>query len=90
MTQPSHDTCAAFVGIDWAGRHTCRGLQAAGSTKRERCQLEPTPVALAAWVTARRPRLHGPPVALCLALNQGPLGFAWRPYALLVLCRASR
>src|SRR5215813_885679 len=30
-------------------------------------------------------RFHGPPVAVCLALNTGPCVSAWRPYAFLGL-----
>jgi hypothetical protein len=33
----------------------------------------------------RRTRFPGPPVALCLERHKGPIGSAWRQYALLVL-----
>src|SRR5262245_2072503 len=85
MPPPSHDTFAAFVGIDWADAKHDGCLQAAGSAKRECCELEHTPEAIDAWVTALRTRFHGQPVAICLELNKGPLVFALRKYDFLVL-----
>ena len=85
MTQPSHDTFAAFVGIDWADAKHDGCLQAAGSAKRECFQLEHTPEAIDAWVTTLRTRFDGQPVAICLELNKGPLVFALRKYDFLVL-----
>jgi len=86
MIQVSHEAFAAFVGIDWAdAKHDgCR--QVAGSAKRDYCQLEHPPEAIDAWGTTLRMRCHGQPVALCLALNKGPLGSALRTYDFLVLC----
>ena len=86
MTQTSHDTFAAFVGIDWADATHDGCLQAAGSAKRACFQLEHTPEAIDAWVTTLRTRFDGQPVALCLELNKGPLVFALRKYDFLVLC----
>ena len=43
MTPTSHDTFAAFVGIDWADAQHEGCLQAAGATKREYFQLAHTP-----------------------------------------------
>src|SRR2546426_1372629 len=85
MTQTSHNTFAAFVGIDWADAKHDGCLQAAGSAKRECFQLEHTPEAIDAWVTALRTRFNGQPVAICLELNKGPLVFALRKYDFLVL-----
>jgi transposase len=85
MTQTSHDTFAAFVGIDWADANHDGCLQATGSTKRECFQLEHTPEAIDAWVTTLRTRFDGQPVALCLERNKGPLVFALRTYDFLVL-----
>lgn len=85
MTQTSHDTLAAFVGIDWADATHDGCLQAAGSAKRECFQREHTPEAIDAWVATLRTRFDGQPVAICLELNKGPLGFAWRTYDFLVL-----
>ena len=85
MTQTSHNTFAAFVGIDWADAKHDGCLQAAGSVKRECFQLEHTPEAIDAWVTTLRTRFHGQPVALCLELNKGPLVSALRTYDFLVL-----
>ena len=85
MTPTSHDTFAAFVGIDWADAKHDICLQAAGTAKRECLQLEHTPEAIDAWVTTLRTRFHGHPVAICLELNKGPLVFALRKYDFLVL-----
>jgi hypothetical protein len=86
MTPPSHDTCAAWIGSDGAEAQHDGGLQPAGAAPRACCQRAPPPEALAAWGTTRRPRCHGQPVALGLALPTGPLGSAWRQSALLGLC----
>ncbi len=85
MTQTSHNTFAAFVGIDWADAKHDGCLQAAGSAKRECFQLEHTPEAIDAWVATLRTRFDGQPVAICLELNKGPLVFALRKYDFLVL-----
>jgi hypothetical protein len=87
MTQPSHDTFAAFIGIDWADAKHDLCLQAAGTAKRERFQLEHTPEAIDAWVTTLRTRFNGHPVAVCLELDKGPLVSALRKYDFLVLFR---
>jgi transposase len=85
MTPPSHDTFAAFVGIDWADAKHDGCLQTAGSAKRECFQLEHTPEAIDAWVITLRTRFHGQPVAICLELNKGPLVSALCKYDFLVL-----
>src|SRR5919197_38436 len=85
MTQPSHDTFAAFIGIDWADAKHDGCLQAAGTAKREYFQLEHTPEAIDAWVTTLRTRFNGQPVAVCLELTKGPLVFALRKYDFLLL-----
>src|SRR5437870_607658 len=85
MTQPSHDTFAAFIGIDWADAKHDGCLQAAGTAKREYFQLEHTPEAIDAWVTTLRTRFNGQPVAVCLELTKGPLVSALRTYDFLVL-----
>jgi Transposase/Transposase IS116/IS110/IS902 family len=86
MPPPSHDTLAAFIGIDWADDATpdmC--LQAAGTAKRECFQRAHTPEAIAAWGTTRRTRFHGQPVAICLERTTGPIVSALRTYDFLVL-----
>ena len=85
MTQTSHDTFAAFIGIDWADAKHDGCLQAAGTAKREYFQLEHTPEAIDAWVTTLRTRFNGQPVAICLELDKGPLVSALRKYDFLVL-----
>jgi transposase len=85
MIQPSHDACAAFIGIDWADANHDGCLQAAGTVKRECFQLEHTPEAIDAWVTTLRTRCNGQPGAVCLELNKGPFVSALRQDDLLVL-----
>src|SRR5439155_350130 len=85
MTQTSHNSFAAFVGIDWADAKHDGCLQAAGTAKRECFQLEHTPEAIDAWVTTLRTRFHGQPLAVCLELDKGPLVSALRKYDFLVL-----
>src|SRR5215472_10848405 len=85
MTQTSHDTFAAFIGIDWADAKHDVCLQAAGSEKREDFILEHTPEAIDAWVTTLRTRFNGQPGAICLELNKGPIVSALRKYDFLVL-----
>jgi transposase len=85
MTHVSHEAFAAFVGVDWADAKHDVCLQAAGSTKREYCQLEHTPEAIDAWGTTLRTRFNGQLVAICLELNKGPLVSALRKYDFLVL-----
>jgi transposase len=85
MTQTSHDTFAAFVGIDWADAKHDICLQAAGTAKRECFQLDHTPEAIDAWVTTLRTRFSGQPIAICLELTKGPLVSALRTYDFLVL-----
>ena len=85
MTQSAPDTFAAFVGIDWADAKHDVCLQAASATKRECLQLAHTPEAIDAWGTTLRTRFHGHLVAVCLALNKGPLVFALRKYDFLIL-----
>ena len=85
MTQTSHDTFAAFVGIDWADAKHDGCLQPAGSAKRECFQLEHTPEAIDAWGTTPRMRFHGQPAAIGLELRTGPLVSALRKYDFLVL-----
>jgi len=81
----THGAFAAFIGIAWADAKHDVCLQMAGSTQRECFQLEHTPEAIDAWVTTLRTRCNGQPVAICLALNKGPLVSALRKYDFLVL-----
>src|SRR3989454_5083137 len=85
MTPPSHDTFAAFIGIDWADAKHDGCLQAAGTAKREFFQLTHTPEAIDAWVSTLRTRFNGHPIAVCLELNKGPMVSALRKYDFLVL-----
>ena len=85
MTQPSHDTFAAFVGIDWADAKHAICLQAPGTATRESLPRTHTPEAIDAWGTTLRTRCNGQPVAICLALTKGPMVSALHTYDFLVL-----
>jgi Transposase len=85
MTHGSYETFVALVGIDWAEAKHDGCLQAAGATKREGLTLEHTPEAIEAWGSTLRTRCNGHPIAVCLALTQGPLVSALRTYDFLVL-----
>jgi hypothetical protein len=76
---------AAFIGIDWADAKHDVCLQAGGSDPREFSRLEHKPEAIDAWAQAVQQRFAGRPVAVCLELNKGPLVYALRQYAFLVL-----
>jgi transposase len=76
---------AAFIGIDWADAKHDVCLQAVGSDTREFSRLEHKPEAIDAWAQAVQQRFAGRPVAVCLELNKGPLVYALRQYACLIL-----
>jgi transposase len=85
MTRLPTDEFAAFIGIDWADAKHDLCLQAAGSEKREFSVLEHQPDTIDEWVSTLRARFNGQPIAICLALNKGPLVSALRKYDFLVL-----
>src|SRR5215468_5714594 len=85
MTQTSHSTFAAFIGIDWADAKHDICLQAAGTAKRECSILDHQPEALDEWVRTLRTRFKGQPIAICLELKKGPLVSALRQHDFLVL-----
>jgi hypothetical protein len=72
------EALAAFVGLDWAEAQPEVCIQAAGTARRAFGSLEHRPEAIDAWVQTRRTRCTGPPIAVCLALQPGPLGSALR------------
>jgi transposase len=76
---------AAFMGIDWADATHDVCLQAVGSDTREFSRREHKPEAIDAWAQAVQQRFAGRPVAVCLARNKGPLVYALRQYAFLIL-----
>src|SRR5262244_3985938 len=86
MQRLPQDAFAAFVGIDWADAKHDICLQAAGGDKRECSRLEHIPEAIDAWARALQERFAGHLVAVGLELNKGPLVYALRKYAFLVLC----
>jgi transposase len=69
---------AACIGLDWADAKHDICLHAAGSDRRALLGLEHSPEAIDAWVQTLRTRVHGPPVAVCLELHQGPMVSALR------------
>ena len=85
MQRLPQEEFAAFVGIDWADAKHDVCLQAVGGDKREFSRLEHKPEAIDAWARALQERFAGHPVAVCLELNKGPLVYALRKYAFLVL-----
>jgi hypothetical protein len=78
MKPQTLDAFAAFSGLDWADAQHDICLQAAGADRRELLVLAHRPAAIDAWVQTLRPRFHGPPVAVCLELNPGPMVSALR------------
>jgi transposase len=85
MQRLPQEEFAAFVGIDWADAKHDVCLQAVGSATGECSQLDHQPEAIDAWARALQERFAGRPVAVCLELNKGPLVYALRQYAFLVL-----
>src|SRR5215475_15414384 len=85
MQRLSQEEFAAFVGIDWADAKHDVCLQAVGGDTREFSRLEHQPEAIDAWARALQERFAGHPVAVCLELTKGPLVYALRKYAFLVL-----
>jgi hypothetical protein len=71
---------AAVVGLDWADAPHAVGLHAAGAETREFSVLAHTPETLEAWGSTVRTRFKGQPIAIGLALNQGPMVHALRTY----------
>src|SRR5215471_7656123 len=85
MKPQASEAFAAFVGLDWADAKHDICLQVTGTERREFLVLEHRPEAIDAWVQTLRTRFHGQPVAVCLALNKGPIVSALRTYDFLVL-----
>ena len=85
MKPETYEACAAFIGLDWAEATHAGGLHAAGSEHREHVSLAHTPEAIDAWVGSLHKRCEGKPIAIGLALNQGPIVFALRTYPCCVL-----
>jgi hypothetical protein len=85
MKQRSHEAFAAFVGLDWADAKHDICVQAAGTARREFGRLEHSPEAIDVRVQTLRTRGNGQPIAVCLALKEGPIVSALRPYDFLGL-----
>jgi transposase len=84
MTRLPTDALAAFIGLDWAEANHAICLQAAGAETRECSVLDHQPDTIAEWVSTWRARFTGPPLAICLELQKGPLVSALRKYDCLV------
>ena len=76
---------AVYVGIDWADQKHALSLCPAGQDKIERCTLEQTPEAIAAWVNALSARFPNGKIAICLEQARGPLIWALFNYPQIVL-----
>ena len=85
MQASSMGEFAAVVGIDWADRKHDICLLSAGSNKREMSVLPHRPESIAQWAEGLHQRFGGRPIAVCLELAKGPLVYALRRYAFLVL-----
>ena len=85
MPRLAEEEFAAFIGIDWADAKHDVCVQAVGSDPREFSRLEHKPEAIDAWAQAVQQRFAGRPVAVCLELTKGPLVYALRQYAFLIL-----
>ena len=71
---------AAFVGIDWADQKHVWCLQAAGSQKLERGELEHSPEAVEVWVAQLCQRFAQGPIAVALEQSRGSLVFMLSKY----------
>ena len=69
---PSPDFAAA-IGLDWADAEHAICLQAAGAATREHSVLAHRAACIEAWAQTLRQRFKGQPVAVALALDQGPI-----------------
>jgi transposase len=82
LTEPRF---AAFVAIDWADKKHVWSLQPAESDQREHGQIEHTPEAVEAWVTALAARFDAQPIAVAVEQSRGALVFMLNKYAQLHL-----
>ena len=83
-TQTPHQY-AALVGIDWADqKHAC-SLQATGSERVERYELENSPEAVEQWAAELAQRFSGRPVAVALEQSRGAVVARLTKYAHLVI-----
>ena len=75
----------AFVGIDWADQKHVWCVQAAGSTQRERGELEHKPETVEAWVGELCRRFGQGPIAVAVEQVKGALVCMLRKYECLHL-----
>jgi transposase len=85
MSDNSPLELAARIGIDWADQKHAVSLQAAGSDKIERRQLDHTPEAIVEWITGLRQRFQGRQVGIAIETSRGPLVHALLEYDFLIL-----
>ena len=73
MPLPGEPEFAAFIAIDWADKKHFFSLQAAGSPKIERGELENTPEAVEVWIAQMQLRFGERPLAVALEQRRGAL-----------------
>src|SRR5499425_1497718 len=76
---------SALVGIDWADQKHAWCLQAAGTTQREKGEVEHTPEAIEAWVGQLCRRFDNRPIAVAVEQVKGALVFMLGKYGFLHL-----
>jgi transposase len=80
-SSPQEPRFTAIVGIDWGDRKHAWSLQAAGSERRERGEIEHSPEAVGSWVSMLSARFDGQPVAVAVEQSRGALVFMLAKYA---------
>jgi Transposase len=85
MKRVSPEECAACIGRDWADAQHASCLPASGSAHRAFLRLDHRPEAIDTWGQSLRTRCNGQPLAVCLALQKGPIVSARRQDEFLVL-----
>src|SRR5271157_5269958 len=85
MWPPGAEEFAAWVAIDWADQKHVWALQKAGSSSRQRGELEASPEAVDAWVSELLLQFPGQRIAVALEQKRGALLCLLSKYSALVL-----
>lgn len=80
MNEANEPRFAAFVAIDWGDTKHVWSLQPADGGRRERGEIEHSPEAVGAWVTALGARFGIEPVAVAMEQSRGALVFMLGKY----------
>ena len=80
-----NENFAAWIAIDWADKNHVWSLQKAGSSARQRGEIEATPEAVDAWVSQLLQQFPGQQIAVALEQKRGALLCLLSKYAALVL-----